>query len=249
MAMATSGLAVIFSGLTVIVSLAGLFMVDNDGDPLDGARGDPRRGRIAARRGDAAAGADPAARPSRVRGLAAVRVHPPRSCASRTPRRAGSTRPGYVAARLLAALDRGGHAPAGRLGASRPRRSCSRSPSRRSALHTGDGRAAPAPRRPRGARRLRGRRQAHRPGGRRARPGARAPRAGSPPSARALQRDPRDRRRGADAALERRPLGRCSSPGRAPTASPRRPRRWSRGCARRCPAAPRSAASPPRRRT
>ena len=37
-AMATSGLAVLFSGLTVIVSLAGLWMIDNNADPLDGAR-------------------------------------------------------------------------------------------------------------------------------------------------------------------------------------------------------------------
>ena len=48
-------LAVLFSGVTVMASLAGLFLDRHDRDPLDGDRRDPRRRRGDARLGDAAA--------------------------------------------------------------------------------------------------------------------------------------------------------------------------------------------------
>ena len=49
-AMATSGLAVLFSGLTVIISLGRAVDGRQHGDPLDGARRDARRRRRGARR-------------------------------------------------------------------------------------------------------------------------------------------------------------------------------------------------------
>ena len=56
--MATSGLAVLFSGLTVIISLAGLWMIDNTAIRSMALGRDARRRGRDARRGDAAAGAD-----------------------------------------------------------------------------------------------------------------------------------------------------------------------------------------------
>ena len=62
-AMRTSGMAVAFSGVTVIIALAGLFLIDAKTRALDGDRRDRRRRRRRARRRDAAAGADRRARP------------------------------------------------------------------------------------------------------------------------------------------------------------------------------------------
>ena len=115
-ALATSGLAVLFSGLTVIISLAGLWMVDNKalrsmalGAMLVVARRDPRRDHAAAR-------ADRAARQRATRVASAARTAARRG--ARLARRPG----------LLAALDRRRDAPPGARRRRRRRRCCSRSP-------------------------------------------------------------------------------------------------------------------------
>ncbi len=94
-AMATSGLAVVFSGLTVIVSLGGLFMVDNT------AIRSMALGAILVVAVSLLASATLLPVLIRLLGHRAYVDSPPfafvrRVFTSRTPRRAGSTRPGYV---------------------------------------------------------------------------------------------------------------------------------------------------------
>ena len=94
-AMATSGLAVIFSGLTVIVSLGGLFMVDNT------AIRSMALGAILVVAVSLLASATLLPVLIRLLGHRAYVDSPPfafvrRVFASRAPRRPGSTRPGYV---------------------------------------------------------------------------------------------------------------------------------------------------------
>ena len=92
-ALRTSGMAVAFSGVTVIVALAGPVPDRREGRALDGGRRDRRRGDGGAGRRDAAAGADRAARAPRVR---AGQDHRPAA----VPPQDAAHRPG-----LLGALD------------------------------------------------------------------------------------------------------------------------------------------------
>ena len=111
-AMRTSGATVVFSGMTVMVSLAGLFLIDSTVDAVAGDRRDGGRRDRRARGGDAAAGADRAARPPR--GRAGARREPTGALL----RRVGDGRADRRV-ELLGALDGARDAPAR---CSRPRR-------------------------------------------------------------------------------------------------------------------------------
>ena len=150
--MATSGLAVIFSGLTVIVSLAGLFMVDNTAIRSMALGAILVVAVVVARLRHAAAGADPAARPPRVRALAPFDFLR-RFVTSPALRRPGSTGPGSARRGFWQRWTDARDAPSAPRPSSRRRRVLLRSRCRRSAEDR-HRRAAPVPARARGARRL-----------------------------------------------------------------------------------------------
>ena len=147
-AMATSGLAVLFSGLTVIISLAGLWMIDNTAIRSMALGAMLVVGVAILAATHAAAGADPAARPPGLHPRAALQRHRP--AATRPP---GAPR---GRARLLAALDRRRDAPPG---ARRGRHHRGAAGARRARPRDdhGHGRARPVPARPRDPPGLRGR--------------------------------------------------------------------------------------------
>ena len=215
----------------------------HDVGALDGARRDPRRRRLGARRDDAAAGADlrsPAgARRSRAASLGGVTARRARAAALRR----GGAAPSRGA--LLGALDRRDHAPPGARGGRLRRRSCSRSRSPRCRLQMRNGALQQFPH---GHETRVGVEAAARSIG----AGAASPvevvaprgraRAGAADAAAPTARSCASRRRcvsrdGADGA---RPRDR-----RATTASRRRRARSSSGCATSCPRGAASAARPP----
>ena len=89
-AMRTSGMAVVFSGVTVVVALAGPVPDQRQGRGLDGDRRDRRRRGRGARRRHAAAGADRAARPPRLRAGQDRRPAAPAARAAHRPRLLGA---------------------------------------------------------------------------------------------------------------------------------------------------------------
>ena len=92
-AMRTSGLAVAVSGVTVIISLAGLFLIDSTIDALDGGRRDRRRRDRDPRGRDAAPGGAARARRARLRARPGDRSdrRPPASAAGASDRPTGPT--------------------------------------------------------------------------------------------------------------------------------------------------------------